>query len=219
MSKITPKQAKNILAANLSNLSKKVAKGKVLSGKEFNLVQSVAIDGTTAVSQEFAKNKVELAAALGVNRRTINNWVKIPGNPGTRPNGRYCVSEWREFKQKHGRFGDDQADEFDQPQLRAKNLLLQNQKLGIQVAALRNEFVPFSDVERWGADLGAAIRKVVTQIHLIAPNLSGITVPEIEERLKESEQEILQQLHTLGEKIDDWKSKIGVTESKNEPAP
>ena len=50
-----------------------------------------------------------------------------------------------------------------------------------------------------------AIRKVVTQIHLCAPSVVGLSVPDAEVLLKEIEDEVLEQLHTLGERLSAWK--------------
>ena len=42
-----------------------------------------------------------LARRLGVNRRTINRWLKLPGAP-TRINGRWDVWDWIEFLDAQG---------------------------------------------------------------------------------------------------------------------
>jgi hypothetical protein len=208
---VTPQIAKKILDANLINLANKVKEGKALSSQELSLVQSVASEGE-GVGVAYVQNQTDLAKTLNIkNRKTIQRWLKMEGNPGTAADGRYSVVAWREWKKKHGRFGDEDEDtELDRTYLQAKNLLLQNQRLEIQVAALRKETVPFADVEQWGADLGVAIRKVISQWHLIAPNLAGLTVPEIEERLKEGESEVLHQLHLLDENIQHWKETMDI---------
>ena len=59
-------------------------------------------------------------------------------------------------------------------------------------------------VRHLGAELGAAIRKVVTRVHRVAPSLEGQPVPVIEARLKEEEDDILKQLHTLDERLGAW---------------
>jgi len=57
-------------------------------------------------------------------------------------------------------------------------------------------------VEQRGAELGAAIKGVVLKIHLCAPSVVGLAVAEDEARLKEIEDEILEQLHLLNEKLE-----------------
>jgi len=191
---ITSQQAGLLLRADLANLAKKVKDGKTLSVSERNILQS-AFSGEKPSGAEFAENAVELADLLGIDRRTISRWRKIEGNPGVRPDGRYHVQSWREFKNNHQ--GGEDGGELSQTQLRARQILLQNQKLEIQIAVLKREYMPVADVEKMGGELGSAIRKVVSQIHLCAPTVVGVSVAEAEARLKEVEDEILEQLHLL----------------------
>lgn len=93
------------------------------------------------------------------------------------------------------------AEALDIPTLQAEQLSLQNQKLKAQGAIIRREWVAADDVERWGAELGVAARRIVEQIHLTAPDLAGSTVGEISNRLKEHEQQILAQFHSIGDKL------------------
>jgi hypothetical protein len=201
--KLTSEQAEILLKADLRNLAKKVQQGKTLSVAERNILQS-ALAGQSPSAAEFAKNQVELAEILGVDRKTIQRWRKIKGNPGVRPDGRYHVPSWREWKQSRG--GDDANDGLSQAQLRARQILLQNQKLEFQLAILRREYVPSVEVERWGGELGTAIRKVISTLHLCAPTVVGVSVADAEARLKEVEDEILQQLHLLDESFGSWKA-------------
>ncbi|HEU5124995.1 MAG TPA: hypothetical protein VFW05_13145 [Verrucomicrobiae bacterium] len=202
--KLSSEQAEILLKADLRNLARKVQTGKTLSVAERNLLQS-ALSGQNLSSVEFAKNAVELASILDVDRKTIQRWRKIEDNPGVRPDGRYHVPSWRAFKL--ARQGMDSSDDgLSQSKLRARQILLQNQKLEFQLALMRREFVPAADVEKWGGELGGAIRKVVSTIHLCAPSVVGVSVAEAEARLKELEDEILQQLHLLNESLGNWKA-------------
>ena len=203
---VSSDQASVILKADFANLAKKVKEGKPLTASERQTLQA-AVNGQSAVAAEYAPNAVELARVLGVERRTISRWRKLDGNPGTRQNGSYHSPSWQTFKAN--RQGDHELDGLSQTQLKAQQILLQNQKLEIQLAILRREYMPVADVERIGGLLGTAIRKVVTQIHLCAPTVVGVSVAEAEARLKEVEDEILQQLHLLGESIEGWKREPG----------
>lgn len=136
---------------------------------------------------------------LGVSRWTIQRAMKVAGHPEARADGRHEVAAWRAFLQSTGAVEDDSVSATE---LKARNLLLQNQRLELQLAVMRREYLPASDVERWGAELGAAVRKVVGQIHLAAPSVVGLSVPEAEARLKEMEDEILEQLHTVTERVE-----------------
>lgn len=70
-----------------------------------------------------------------------------------------------------------------------------------ELAVQQGKYVLASDVEKWGNELGTSIRKIVSQIHLAAPNVVGVSVAEADSRLKEVEDEILQQLHLLGREL------------------
>jgi hypothetical protein len=95
----------------------------------------------------------------------------------------------------------DQEHDTNHTELRTRQILLKNERLETQLAILRGEHVPAVEVERWGAELGAAIRKVVSQIHLIAPSVVGMSVAAAEARLKDLEDELLQQLHVLPQQL------------------
>jgi hypothetical protein len=69
---------------------------------------------------------------------------------------------------------------------------------------MKRELIPVEEVTHLGAELGAAIRKVVTRLHRTAPSLDGQPVPVIEARLKEQEDDILKQLHTLDDRLGEW---------------
>ncbi len=201
---LTAEQAAILLKGDLRNLAKKVQQGKTLSASERNLLQT-ALAGETPAADEFAKNAVQPAAILDVDRKTVNRWRKIEGNPGVRPDGRYHVPSWRAWKLARQGDGGD-GDVLSQSILRARQFLLQNQKLEFQLAVLRREYIPAGDVEKWGASLGSAIRKVISTLHLCAPGVVGVSVAEAEARLKEVEDEALQQLHLLDESIQRWQA-------------
>lgn len=89
-------------------------------------------------------------------------------------------------------------------QERAQHVVLQNAKLKVELRQLKRELIPVEEVTHLGAELGAAIRKVVTRVHRTAPSLEGQSVAVIEARLKEEEDDILKQLHTLDERLAAW---------------
>jgi hypothetical protein len=94
------------------------------------------------------------------------------------------------------------AINYDQE--RAQHVLLQNAKLKLELRQFKRELIPADEVARVAAELGAAVRKVVTRLHRSAPSLEGQDVATIEGRLKEEEDEILNQLHTLHERLEAW---------------
>jgi DNA-binding CsgD family transcriptional regulator len=93
---LTPQQAEILLKADLANLARKVQQGKTLSAAERNLVQSI-LGGGDVSTANYADNQVELAKILNVDRKTIQRYRKLPGNPGARADGRWDVNAWRTF--------------------------------------------------------------------------------------------------------------------------
>ena len=93
------------------------------------------------------------------------------------------------------------ASVLDLPTLQAEQVQLQNEKLTAQNSILRREWVAADDVRTWGAQLGAACKKVVSALHLSAPNLTGLSVVEISNALKQQEAEILTQFSTLDDQL------------------
>ena len=201
---LSKEQAETIMRANARNLVQKVHAGKTLSASERRILEAIIDGGQTA--DNFAKNQVDLAQALGVSRKTVQRWLRLEGNPGTRPDGRYDVTAWRVFKaQRHGDDPGD-TDPASQTQLRARQILLQNQKLEHQIRVLTGAYVKADDVEQWGAELGGAIRRIVLQLHTLAPALVGLTVPDCEKRLKEVEDEILGQMNGLKDHVNQMRA-------------
>jgi hypothetical protein len=140
-----------------------------------------------------------LADALGHDRRSLKRWLRgVPpldadgdGNP------RWTLEAVQAAIRKH-------LDKHKAVNSAKERLLhLQAEKLEAQLGILRKEFVRASDVVKWGADLGASIRKVISQLHLLAPTLAGLEISVIESRLKGVEDEILQQLHLLEEQVQE----------------
>jgi hypothetical protein len=208
---LNPEQARKLLEANSVLLVKKVVEEKKpLTLQEITLLQAVAGEQ----EKTWADTQVDLSAVLGVDRKTIQRWLKIDGNPGARPNGKYNIAEWKSWRAS--RSGDFDSPDLDQTQLKAENLLLQNERLRFQIGVLKREYWPAEQVEIWGGELGAAIRKVVTALHLTAADLADSTVAECEKILKEKEDEILAQLHTLDAVMQEWKDGTG-DEVKDEP--
>lgn len=100
----------------------------------------------------------------------------------------------------------EQADKapLNYDQERAQNVVLQNAKLKVEIRHLKRELIPVEEVSHLGSELGSAIRTVVSRLHRTAPSLVGHPVEVVETRLKEEEDEILKQLHTLGERTAQW---------------
>ncbi len=181
-----------LLRLNLANLKKKVLRGGVLSQREIEMLKSESSDAATA--PRFAKNQVELSNILGVERKTIQRWLKEPGNPGAKADGRLSVEEWKQWAEENGK---KVGDSINTAAEKAKNVLLQNEILEFRLKVLRRDYVPMADVEVVGAKLAVALRKVIGTIHLLAPSLEQVTAADAEALLKDKEDELIGQIRVL----------------------
>lgn len=203
---ISPAHAELLLRRNLANLANKVKDGKTLSSKELALLESALAGESAPTATEYADTQDELAKILGVSRKTIGRWRKIEGNPGAQPDGRLHVPSWRAFKATRPSGELDDCDAATASQAKAQQILLQNEKLKVQIAILRKLYMPCAEVERIGGELGASIRKIVSTIHLAAPSVVGVSVAEAENILKRIEDEVLSQLHQLDTGVSQWQA-------------
>jgi len=139
---LSPEQAKILLKADLANLEKKVNNGKPLSSKERTFLQSSLAGGKVSTA-EFVNNIVELAEILGVSRKTIQRWRELDDCPEPRPDGRWHVPAWRTFKlMRQGKDTEDDDNQVTQSQARAKQILLQNERLAMRILAEKKELIP-----------------------------------------------------------------------------
>lgn len=85
-----------------------------------------------------------------------------------------------------------------------RRLRIQNAKLKVQLRELKRQLIQVEEVSHLGAEPGSAIRKVLTRLHRIAPSLVGNPVEDLDARLKEDQDEVLKQLHTIDERLGEW---------------
>jgi hypothetical protein len=206
-----PNRAAAILGAHFKFIEAKLAEGQALSSREVTFLQTAQSGGVPPSGAKTAKNQSELAAALGVTRKTIGRWQKIEGCPGGNADGSYEVQKWSLWAAvicRGGTSGEEDAgdDRMTLSDLKIRNLLLQNQKLEQGIAIVGKQWVPVETVKQWGGMLGANIRKVILTLHRRATVLVGLNLPETEAALKSFEDEVLSQLALLDDGVDDWQT-------------
>jgi hypothetical protein len=84
---------------------------------------------------------------------------------------------------------------------RAAQVLLQNEKPRVIIRRMKRKLVLARDVSHLGAELGAAIGKLVTRIHRMAPALAGLDAATIVKRLQEEEADIAAQLRIVDYRV------------------
>lgn len=205
-----PLSPKELLALDLLALQAKLKAGKTLLRHERQTLERVVAGGSESQGvPAFADSQSDLAgilsSALGmpVSRQLVSYHAKKLEAPCAAADGRHDVNAWLAFMRQHSDLAGESVPEL--ARLKAENILLQNKKLTTQIAILNRQFISARDAEKVGARLGAAIRKVVTSLHLIAPSVVGLTVPEAENLLKEKEDEIIEQLHVMSSGLSDLK--------------
>lgn len=144
---ISKEQVKKILKADLANMVKKVANGKTLSSTERALLTAMS-EGAEIESEKaatFAKKQSELATILKLkDRKTIQRWLKEPGNPGKCDDGRYDVMLWRQYAKLKGHdLGDESGESSTSAtSAKAKQTLLQNERLEMKILEERGDLMP-----------------------------------------------------------------------------
>lgn len=185
-------KAQAILTANLLRIQQKLVNGQgTLTKAELDFVKEQAGKiKTNSEEPQLAKNQSELAAILGVSRKTIQRKSKHPDAPKARPNGSCVVSEWREFLGQA-----DEDDDLDANQLKAKQILLQNNILEHKYAVMRGEFIAVEDVQVFLTEMITAAKKVLLTIPpSLAPQVVGETIAEAEKLLRNSINDALERL-------------------------
>lgn len=193
---LTPELAQKLVKRNYANLVKKVASGKTLSNSELAIITAVADGKPTETARAWAKDQVELATLLGVERKTIQRWRK-EGAPKAESDGRLNVEAWRAWMKANGKKGSEDDKTPSKVQLEAKRLLLMNEKLEHEISILKGDYTRNSDVE---ADVRAMVleaKKILLAMPAaLAPQVVGLSVPEAEKRIRAAIDDSLEQLHT-----------------------
>lgn len=139
----------------------------------------------------YAKTQAELATMLGVTRETIGRWLKIPGNPGRRADGRMEVRAWTAWAEKN-------RDRYLGPSTRAlKDELMRQQLLTLQhrLKVSQRMHISIEEVERLYAELERLITLEVRKLHRLAAELENQPVSVVDRMLRAFEVGLLTQLH------------------------
>lgn len=188
---LTAEDAEKVLKANYMNCVRKAAGGGTLSAVELNFIEAIRqrdgggdIEASPLVNARFAKNQTELADALGVNRKTIQRWMKRDGHPGTRPDGRYEIPLWKTWARTQGHVFED-AEPVDKKAAEVKILLQRSQLLQIEIDKELKRLMAVEEVRgAFGRMIGECRVAFYSIPGSLAPQVVGLTVPEAEKRLR-----------------------------------
>ena len=148
----------------------------------------------------WAENQVELAEALGCDRKTIRRWLKQndPDCPGAMPDGRYNITLWQLWVAKKGKKPAKKPLQ-DKGDLDAENMRLKNEKLQIENAVRRGELMAVDEVCQVVVEaVSAFVKRARGAKHTLAPQVVGVSVPEATKRIGSEIDDALREL-SLGE--------------------
>ena len=148
----------------------------------------------------WAKNQVDLAAAIGCDRKSIQRWLKEsdPECPGKTSDGRYNVTLWRLWTEKKGKKHANRLGK-DKGALELENINLRNEKLEIENALKRGELIHIDDCCKVLTEMmGAFVSRMRGMKHSLGPEVIGTTLPEATKRIGREVDEGLREL-ALGE--------------------
>ncbi len=192
-----PDIAEKILDADFQNIVKKVAAGKPLTVAERSRIESRAAGSAETLA--YAKTLVELAAVLGVTRRTLSTWQKMEGAPQALSNGLWPVAEWREFVRLRGLKG-GKTPVGNEEALKARKLLAEVEERELRIAVKKGEYVPITKVrEEWIGLVAQATSILRAKFeNELPPVLSGLDATGIQRECRKAIDEVLLCLHTGG---------------------
>jgi hypothetical protein len=96
-----------------------------------------------------------LAERLGVSRRSLGNWRKLPGAPGT------CqLAPWRKFVEENSLGIAPNKITPDRARLMEENLVKRNRLLGLEIAKQEGKLVRTADVDQMLLRI-ASLQKIV----------------------------------------------------------
>ena len=194
--KFTKKHQEAIDHKQFQNLRSKQMEGGVLTNTELKFVSEYMArygDETTRDFGTYAKNQSELADRIGVNRKTIQRWRKEANFPKPKADGRYNVREVVQWKDLYGARGGDLASKESE---QMRSIMLQNEKLEIQVGILRGEYTPNVDIDQQVSEMvQQSKRELLALPASLAPQVVGQSIAEAEKIIKQAIHESLKCLH------------------------
>lgn len=191
---LSPDIAGKILDADFQNIVKKVAAGKPLTVAERARIESRAAGSADTLA--YAKTLVELAAVLGVTRRTLSTWQKMEGAPKALSNGLWPVGEWREFVRLRG-LNAGRVPVGNEEALKARKLLAEVEERELRIAVRKGEYVALTKVrEEWIGLVAQATSILRAKFeNELPPVLSGLDATGIQRECRRAIDEVLQCLH------------------------
>lgn len=227
--KLSAEDFEKLESKKLANIIRKLHSGKTPTAAEQAILDKARAGGDTS-GPRFAKNWDELAEALGVSRRQLQNWRNDPRYQATAPkcapDGRKDIALWMAWTASHGLKssapldGDDSEDDpgvIQPPRLggtvadwKAWGEKLKGEKLHLELEKQRENLLVASELEvPLGATLVAITSRLTQLPEILAPLVVGqLDVPDIMEIIRPETDGILAALN-VGDYIAEVDQLVG----------
>ena len=142
-----------------------------------------------------APNQSALAELLGIDRKTVQRWVKEPDFPNQNDDGSWNIEPVKLWAHKHGK---KLASESlpDKTSAQVEQILLQNRKLEIQIGVLQGNYYDKDEIAKQVSRMVGNLRRVLYGLPAtLAPQAVGATIAEAEQLLKDGIDEAFRELH------------------------
>jgi hypothetical protein len=195
MNDLPAQLAQKLLQRDLANLAQRVQRGDNLSRMERSLLQSMATAPADAdVSPAVAGSYVELAALLGVTRRTLQRWRARGDAPKPMAEGGHEVGAWREFMRSAKLAGHCSEEEAA---LRLRRLQAETEEREMRLAERKAAYVSVAEVKaEWLRMTARAARVFRHKFEVGLPSLLvGLGAADIQARNQRAIDEALTMLH------------------------
>lgn len=195
MNDLPAQLAQKLLQRDLANLAQRVQRGDNLSRTERSLLQSMATAPADAdVSPAVAGSYVELAALLGVTRRTLQRWRARGDAPKPMAEGYHEVGAWREYMRSAKLAGHCSEEEAA---LRLRRLQAETEEREMRLAERKAAYVSVAEVKaEWLRMTARAARVFRHKFEVELPSLLvGLGAADIQARNQRAIDEALTMLH------------------------
>ena len=190
--------AKKILDKDIENIVKKAASGKPLTDAERTRIK-IAYD--ESAEQKYAKNVVELAEILGVNRKTITRWRKNKNAPKPLSNGYHSIYEWQRYAKDNGL---KEVDTPEETALKIRKLLAEVKQAELKLSVMEGEYISIERIRYvWTTHIGQ-VRSILESRFLneLPPILTTLNALEIREKMQSVLDECYKTLSEAATELD-----------------
>lgn len=170
-----------VLSKDIENIVKKAAQGKPLTDAERARITNAY---ENSAEKKFAKNVVELAEILGVNRKTITRWRKSEAAPKPVSNGNHDIAKWREFIRNNDL---KEPDSPEETALKVRKLLAEVKQAELKLSVMEGNYVSIEKVrEVWTTHIGQ-VRSILESRFLneLPPILTALDAIQIREKMRD----------------------------------